>query len=142
MLLGFAALVLVVELLYLPLGEVQVDGDFVAAEACQVVVVGELGLQLPQLLLGERCALFAGLAAGVNLETGLLEVCGGAQAQSWLIPLSRVKPPPTSYLPPPASHLQPTRMLTWASSTQWLERVRSFQEGFYFTPSFESPVGH
>lgn len=72
--------------MYLPLGEVQVDGDLVAAEAGQVVVVGELRLQLPQLLLGERRALFAGLAAGVDLEAGLLEVCGGTQAQSWLVP--------------------------------------------------------
>lgn len=64
---------------YLSLGEVQVDGNLVTTKAGQVVVVGELGLQLPQLLLGERRALFAGLAAGVHLETGLLEVCRVAQ---------------------------------------------------------------
>lgn len=61
---------------YLSLCEVQVDCDLVAAQPGQVVVVGELGLQLPQLLLGERRALFAGLAAGVHLKTGLLDVCG------------------------------------------------------------------
>lgn len=115
--------------LYLPLGEVQVDGDLVAAEAGQVVVVGELGLQLTQLLLGERRALFAGLAAGVHLEAGLLEVCRGAQAQSCLTSLSRMKPHSPSDPNPPASHA-----LTWASSTPWRERVRRFQEGFYFTP--------
>ena len=60
---------------YLSLRQVQVDGDLVAAEAGQIVVVGELGLQLPQLLLGERRALFPGLAAGVHLKTGLLELC-------------------------------------------------------------------
>lgn len=60
---------------YLPLCEVQVDGDLVATEPGQVVVVGELGLQLPQLLLGERRALFPGLAAGVHLKTGLLDIC-------------------------------------------------------------------
>lgn len=64
---------------YLSLSEVQVDRDLVATEAGQVVVVGELGLQLPQLLLGERRALFAGLTAGVHLETGLLEVCRGTK---------------------------------------------------------------
>lgn len=64
-----------IRLLYLSLCEVQVDGDLVAAEPGQVVVVGELGLQLPQLLLGERRALFPGLAAGVHLKTGLLDIC-------------------------------------------------------------------
>lgn len=61
---------------HLSLCEVQVDGDLVAPQPGQVVVVGELGLQLPQLLLGEGRALFAGLAAGVALKTGVLDVCG------------------------------------------------------------------
>lgn len=60
---------------YLSLCEVQVDGDLVATEPGQVVVVGELGFQLSQLLLGERRALFPGLAAGVHLKTGLLDIC-------------------------------------------------------------------
>lgn len=60
----------------LPLRQVQVDGDLVAAEPGQVVVVGELGLQLPQLLFGECRALFPGLAAGIHLKTGLLGICG------------------------------------------------------------------
>lgn len=59
---------------YLSLCEVQIDGDLVAAEPGQVVVVGELSLQLSQLLLGERCALFPGLAAGVHLKIGLLDI--------------------------------------------------------------------
>lgn len=63
------------EVQYLSLCEVQVDGDLVAAEPGQVVVVGELGFQLPQLLLGERRALFPGLAAGIHLKAGLLDVC-------------------------------------------------------------------
>lgn len=88
-----------VGLLYLPLGEVQVDGDLVAAEAGQVVVVGELGFQLSQLLLGEGRALFAGLAAGVDLEAGLLDVCGKPQAQSWLISMSHGRLPLTSNPP-------------------------------------------
>lgn len=111
--------------LYLPLGEVQVDGDLVAAEAGQVVVVGELGLQLPQLLLGERRALFAGLAAGVHLEAGLLEVCRGAQAQSCLTSLSCMKPHSPSH---PTPH-----PLTWPSSTPWRERVsETFSGGILF----------
>lgn len=60
--------------MYLSLCEVQVDGDLVAAEPGQVVVVGELSFQFSQLLLGERCALFPGLAAGVHLKTGLLDI--------------------------------------------------------------------
>lgn len=67
--------------LYLPLSEVQVDGDLVAAKPGQVVVVRKLRLQLPQLLLGEGCALFAGFAAGVYLEAGLLEVCEETKAK-------------------------------------------------------------
>lgn len=103
---SFPALVLGEGPLYLSLGEVQVDGDLIAAEAGQVVVVGELGLQLPQLLLGERRALFAGLAAGVHLEAGLLEVCRGAQAQSSLTSLSRMKPhSPSPPQPLPRAHL-------------------------------------
>lgn len=38
---------------YLSLGEIQVHGDLVSPEPRQVVVVGEFGFQLPQLLLGE-----------------------------------------------------------------------------------------
>lgn len=60
--------------MYLSLCEVQVDGDLVAAQPGQVVMVGELSLQLSQLLLGKRCALFPGLAAGVHLKTGLLDI--------------------------------------------------------------------
>lgn len=59
---------------YLSLCEVQVDGDLVAAQPGQVVMVGEFGFQLSQLLLGERRALFPGLAAGVHLKTGLLDI--------------------------------------------------------------------
>lgn len=62
-------------LAYLSLCEVQVDGDLVAAESGQVVVVGELGFQLSQLLFGERRALFPGFAAGVHLKTGVLDIC-------------------------------------------------------------------
>lgn len=59
---------------YLSLCEVKIDGDLISTESCQVVVVGELCLQLPQLLLGERCTLFPGLAAGIHLKTGILYV--------------------------------------------------------------------
>lgn len=59
---------------HLSLCEVQVHGDLVAPEPGQVVVVGELGLQLSQLLLGERRALLPGLAAGICLKTGVLDV--------------------------------------------------------------------
>lgn len=62
------------KVVHLSLCEVQVDGDLVAAEPGQVVVVGEFSFQLSQLLLGERCALFPGLAAGVHLKTGLLDI--------------------------------------------------------------------
>lgn len=37
-------------------------------------MVGELCLQLPELLLGERCTLFPGLAVGVDLEAGVLDI--------------------------------------------------------------------
>lgn len=60
---------------HLSLGEVEVHGDLVAPEPGQVVVVGELGLQLPQLLLGERCTLLPGLAAGIHFEIGVLDIC-------------------------------------------------------------------
>lgn len=59
---------------YLSLCEVQVDGDLIATEPGQVVMVGELGFQLSQLLFGEGCALFPRLAAGVHLKTGLLDI--------------------------------------------------------------------
>jgi len=86
---------------YLSLCEVQVHGDLVAAQPGQVVVVGELGLQLPQLLLGERRALFPGLAAGVHLKTGLLEIwrdterkcmsCSSRLASFFLLPLKAAR---------------------------------------------------
>lgn len=60
--------------LYLSLCEVQVDGYLVAAEPGQVVMMGELCFQLPQLVLGERCAFFPGLAAGVHLKTRVLDI--------------------------------------------------------------------
>lgn len=60
--------------LYLSLCEVQVDGYLVAAEPGQVVMMGELCLQLLQLVLGERRALFPGLAAGVHLKTRVLGI--------------------------------------------------------------------
>lgn len=50
---------------YLAFGQVQVDSDFVASQSGQVVVVGELGLQLSDLLLGEGRALLPGFAAAV-----------------------------------------------------------------------------
>lgn len=79
---------------YLPLGQVQVDGDLVAAEPGQVVVVGELGLQLPQLLFGEGRALFPGLAAGIHLEAGLLSVCGHTRRKTAV----QLRPTPTACL--------------------------------------------
>lgn len=57
---------------YLSFGEVQVDGDLVAPQSGQVVVVGELGLQLSDLLLGEGRALLPGLAAHVRLVVPVL----------------------------------------------------------------------
>lgn len=53
---------------YLSLSEVKVDSDLVAAQACQVVVVGELGFQLPELLFGKGCSFLSSLAVRVCLE--------------------------------------------------------------------------
>lgn len=61
---------------HLPLGEVQVHSDLVSPEPGQVVMVGELGLQLPQLLLGEGGPLLASLAAALRLPPALLVVWG------------------------------------------------------------------
>lgn len=58
---------------YLAFGQVEVDGDLVASQPGQVVVVSELGLQFSDLLLGEGRALLPGLAAAVlrlYVETG------------------------------------------------------------------------
>lgn len=55
---------------YLSLGEVQVHSDLVSPEPCQVIVVGEFCLQLPQLLLGERCPLLPRPAAAFCLAAG------------------------------------------------------------------------
>lgn len=60
---------------YLSLCEVQVHGDLVAPQPGQVVMMGELGLELSELLLGERCSLLPRLAAGVHLKAGLLDIC-------------------------------------------------------------------
>lgn len=61
---------------HLPLGEVQVHGDLVSPEPGQVVMMSKLGLQLPQLLLGEGRPLLAGLAAALQLPSALLVVWG------------------------------------------------------------------
>lgn len=53
---------------YLSLREVQVDSDLIATQSGQVVMVGELRFQFPELLLGERCALFPRFAVRVHLE--------------------------------------------------------------------------
>lgn len=45
--------------------EVKVDSDLVASQSGQIVVVGELGLQLADLFLGEGCALLPGFAVHV-----------------------------------------------------------------------------
>lgn len=58
----------------LPLGEVQVYRDLISPEPGQVVVMSELGLQLPQLLLGKGRPLLAGLAAALRLPSVLLVV--------------------------------------------------------------------
>lgn len=50
---------------YLAFGQVQVDGDFVASQPGQVVVVSELRLQFSDLLLGEGRALLPGFAAAI-----------------------------------------------------------------------------
>lgn len=60
--------------LYLSLCEVQVYSDLVATQPGQVVMVGELCLQFSQLLLGECCAFFSCLAAGIHLKAGLLDI--------------------------------------------------------------------
>lgn len=59
---------------HLPLGEVQVYSDLVSPQPGQVVVVSELRLQLPQLLLGERRPLLAGLASPLRFPSVLLVV--------------------------------------------------------------------
>lgn len=59
--------------LYLSLGEVERDGNLVAAESSEVVGVLELGLQLPNLVLREGCALLPRLAQEVGLDRFL---CG------------------------------------------------------------------
>lgn len=50
---------------YLALRQVQVDGDFVASQSGQVVVMSKLRLQFSDLLLGESCALLPGFAAAI-----------------------------------------------------------------------------
>jgi len=57
---------------YLSLGEVKVHSDLVSPQARQVVVVGELGLQLANLLLGERRPLLPGFTAHVRLVVPVL----------------------------------------------------------------------
>lgn len=54
--------------MYLSLSEVKVDSDLVAAQAGQVVVVGEFGFQLPKLLFGKGCSFLSSLAVRVCLE--------------------------------------------------------------------------
>lgn len=61
---------------YLPLREVQVHGDLISPEPGQIIMVSKLGLQLPQLLLGEGCPLLAGLAATLRFPSVLLVVWG------------------------------------------------------------------
>lgn len=61
---------------HLPLGQIQVHRDLVSPEPGQVVVVSKLGLQLPQLLLGECRPLLAGLAAALRFSAVLLVVWG------------------------------------------------------------------
>lgn len=51
-----------VKVLYLSLGEVQVNSNFIAAKAGQVIVMSELSLQLSQLLLSEGCPFLPCLA--------------------------------------------------------------------------------
>lgn len=60
---------------HLSLSEVQVDSDLVPPQSGQIVMVGELRFQLPQLLLGERRALFPRFAVRVDLEVGVLDIC-------------------------------------------------------------------
>lgn len=50
---------------YLAFGQVQVDGDFVASQSSQVVVMSKLRLQFSDLLLGEGRALLPGFAAAI-----------------------------------------------------------------------------
>lgn len=61
---------------HLALGEVQVHSDLVSPEPGQVVMVRELGFQLPKLLLGEGRPLLAGLAAALHSCSVLLVVWG------------------------------------------------------------------
>lgn len=60
--------------LYLSLSEVKVDSDLVAAKAGQVVVVGELGFQLPELFFGKGCSFLSSLAVRVCLEARVLNI--------------------------------------------------------------------
>lgn len=57
---------------HLPFREIQVYCDFVTPQSCQIVVMGEFGLQFPNLLFGERRALFPWLAAHVRFVIPIL----------------------------------------------------------------------
>ena len=59
---------------YLSLCEIQVDCYLVPPQPGQIVVVGELCLQLPELLFGKRRALLPRFAVRVDLEAGVLDV--------------------------------------------------------------------
>ena len=59
---------------YLSLGEVEVHSDFVSPQPGQVVVVGELGLQLANLLLGECRPLLPGFTAHIWLVVPVLRL--------------------------------------------------------------------
>lgn len=59
---------------YLSFCEVQVHCDLITSQPGQVVVMGELSLQLPELLFGKSCPFLAGFAVGISLKARVLDL--------------------------------------------------------------------